>query len=135
MFSLDEAPSDLTKIDYTTQEIGLIEGDLTDKKIAVKVVREFYEALIIKDYAKAGRICAGAPATKMQERWENINVLRIVSISEPIPHPYPGVGGLQVPCEIEIEKDGVKSILKPYGPGVRPVHGQPDRWGIHGGVK
>jgi hypothetical protein len=39
-----------------------------------------------------------------------------------------------VHCEIEIEKDGVKSILKPYGPGVRPVHGQPHRWNIHGGV-
>ena len=135
MFSLDEAPSDLMKIDYTTQEIGLFQGSLTDKEIAVKVVREFYEALIVKDYAKAGKISGGAPATKMQERWQNINVLRIVSISEPIPHPYPGVGGFQVHCEIEIEKDGVKSILKPYGPGVRPVRGQPHRWNIHGGVK
>ena len=135
MFSLDEAPSNLMKIDYTTQEIGLIQGNLTDKEIAVKVVREFYEALIVKDYAKAGQISGGVPATKMQERWQNINVLRIVSVSEPIPHPYPGVGGFQVHCEIEIEKDGVKSILKPYGPGVRPVHGQSHRWGIHGGVR
>jgi len=55
--------------------------------------------------------------------------------SEPIPHPYPGVGGFQVHCEVEIEKDGVKSILKPYGPGVRPVHGQSHRWNIHGGAK
>jgi len=135
MFSLDEAPSDLMKIDYTTQEVGLIQGNLTDKEIAVKVVRQFYEALIVRDYAKAGQIYSGVPATKMQERWQNINVLRIVSISEPVPHPYPGVGGFQVHCEIEIEKDGVKSIMKPYGPGVRPVHGQPHRWNIHGGVK
>ncbi len=134
MFTLDEAPSDLTKIDYTTQVIGLIQGDLTDKEIAVKAVREFYEALIIKDYAKAGQISGGSPAKKTQERWQDITVLQIVSISEPIPHPYPGVGGFQVHCEIEIEKDGVKSILKPYGPGVRPVHGQPHRWNIHGGT-
>ena len=134
MFSLDEAPSDLMKIDYTTQEIGLIQGNLTDKKIAVKVVREFYEALIVKDYAKAGQIYSGVPAAKMQERWQDVNVLRIVSISEPIPHPYPGVGGFQVHCEIEIEKDGVKSILK-HGPGVRHVHGQSHRWNIHGGVR
>jgi hypothetical protein len=134
MFTLDEAPSDLMKIDYTTQEIGLIKGNLTDKEIAVKVVREFYEALIGGDYARAGQIYGGLPAKKMQQRWQNINVLRIVSISEPVPHPYPGVGGFQVKCEIEIEKDGVKSIMKPYGPGVRPVHGQPHRWNIHGGV-
>lgn len=137
MFSLDndDIPADVMRIDRTTQKIGLVQGNLTDKEIAVKVVREFYEALIAKDYAKAGQIYSGVPATKMQERWQNINVLRIVSISEPIPHPYPGVGGFQVHCEIEIEKDGVKSILKPYGPGVRPVRGQPDRWNIHGGVK
>ena len=135
MFSLDEAPSDLTKIDYTTQEIGLIQGNLTDKEIAMKVVREFYEALIVKDYAKAGQIYSGVPATKMQERWRNINVLCIVSISEPIPHPDPRVGGFQVHCKIEIEKDGIRSILEPYGPGVRPVHGQPHRWSIHGGVQ
>ena len=137
MFSLDndDIPADVTRIDRTTQEIGLEQGKLTDKEIAVKVVREFYEALIAKDYAKAGQLYGGVPATKMQERWQNINVLRTVSISEPIPHPYPGVGGFQVHCEIEIEKDGVKSILKPYGPGVRPVHGQPNRWNIHGGVK
>jgi len=135
MFVLDDVPSDVMRVDWTTQEIGLEQAGLSDKEIAVKVVREFYEALIAKDYAKAGQIYSGVPAAKMQERWQNINVLRIVSISEPIPHPYPGVGGFQVHCEIEIEKDGVKSILKPYGPGVRPVHGQPERWNIHGGVK
>jgi hypothetical protein len=137
MFSLDsdDIPADVTRIDQTTQVIGLEQGDLTEKEIAVKVVREFYEVLIAKDYAKAGQLYGGVPADKMKERWQNVNVLRIVSISEPIPHPYPGVGGFQVHCEIEIEKDGIKSILKPYGPGVRPVHGQPDRWNIHGGVK
>ena len=137
MFSLDndDIPADVTRIDRTTQEIGLIQGNLTDKEIAVKVVREFYEALIVKDYAKAGQVNHGVPAAKMQERWQDINVLRVVSISEPVPHPHPGVGGFQVKCEIEIEKDGVRAIMKPYGPGVRPVRGQPHRWNIHGGSK
>jgi hypothetical protein len=136
MFTLDdEVPADVTRIDQTTQEIGLEQGRLTDKEIAVKIVREFYEALIAKDYAKAGQLYGGVPADKMRERWEELNVVQIISIGEPIPHPTPGVGGFQVHCEIEIEKDGVKSILKPYGPGVRPVHGQPNRWNIHGGVK
>ncbi len=137
MFSLDneDIPADVMRIDQTTQKIGLVQGDLTDKEIAVKVVREFYEALIAKDYAKAGQLYSGVPADKMCERWEDMNVLRIISIGEPIPHPTPRVGGFQVPCKIEIERDGVKSIYEPYGPGVRPVHGQPDRWNIHGGVK
>jgi hypothetical protein len=135
MFIMEDIPDDVMRINQATQEIGLAQGNLTDKEIAVKAVRQFYEALIVKDYAKAGKIYCGVPAAKMQERWQNINVLRTVSISEPIPHPHPRVGGFQVHCEIEIEKDGVKSILKPYGPAVRPVHGQSHRWNIHGGVK
>ena len=136
MFTLDdEVPADVTRIDQTIQEIGLEQGKLTDKEIAVKVVREFYEALIAKDYAKAGQLYGGVPADKMRERWEKLNVVRIISIGEPIPHPTPGVGGFQVPCKIEIERDGAKSIYEPYGPGVRPVRGQPNRWNIHGGVK
>jgi hypothetical protein len=135
MFNLDEAPSNLERIDYTTQEIGLIQRNLTDSEIAVKCVRQFYEALIAKDYAKAGQVYGGWSAARTRKEWESTNVLRIISISEPIPHPHPNVGGFQVHCEIEIEKDGVKSVLKPYGPGVRPVKGQSHRWNIHGGVK
>ena len=135
MFTMDDIPDDVMRIDQTTQEIGLAQGDLTGKEIAVKVVRQFYEALITKDYAKAGRLFEGIPAEKIQEMFGDMNVVQIVSIGEAVPHPYPGVGGFQVPCKIEIEKNGVKSIHEPYGPGVRPVHGQPDRWGIHGGVR
>jgi hypothetical protein len=137
MFSLDndDIPADVTRIDRTTQKIGLEQGNLTDKEIAVKVVREFYEALIAKDYAKAGKLYGGVLADKMRERWEELNVVQIISIGEPIPHPTPGVGGFQVPCKIEIERDGAKSIYEPYGPGVRLVRGQPNRWNIHGGVK
>jgi len=137
MFSLDndDIPADVMRIDQTTHEIGLEQGKLTDKEIAVKVVREFYEALIAKDHAKAGRLYGGVPAKIMEERFADLKVIRIISIGEPIPHPTPRVGGFQVPCKIEIERDGTKSIYEPYGPGVRPVHGQPNRWNIHGGVK
>lgn len=135
MFNLDEATSDLTRIDYTTQTIGLLQGKLSDKEIATKAVREFYQALIDKDYAKAGQIYCGLPADKMKQYWKDIKVLRIISISDPIPYPKPRVGGFMVHCEIEIEKDGVVSIKKPYGPAVRPVFSQPHCWNIHGGVK
>ena len=136
MFTLDdEVPPEVKRIDWTTEEIGLAKGELTDKEIAVKIVREFYEALIAKDYAKAGRLYSNMPADRMQKKFTEFNVVRIISIGEPVPHPSPRVGGFQVPCKIEIEKDGVKSVYEPYGPGVRPVHGQPERWTIHGGVE
>ncbi|MHC4478893.1 MAG: LolA-like protein [Planctomycetota bacterium] len=135
MFTMDDIPDDVLRLDQTTQEIGLAQENLTGKEIAVKVVRQFYEALIAKDYAKAGRLFEGIPPEKIQEMFGDMNVVQIISIGEAVPHPSTGVGGFQVPCKIEIEKNGVTSIYEPYGPGVRPVHGQPDRWGIHGGVQ
>jgi hypothetical protein len=135
MFVLDDLPSDVIEIDQTIQEIGLEQGNLSDEEIAVTAVREFYEAVIAKDYAKAGRIYGGVPANIMEERWADLKVIRIISIGEPKPHPSPGVGGFMVPCKLEIEKDGIISEYEPYGPRVRPVRGRPNRWGIHGGVK
>ena len=135
VFVMDDLPSDIIQIDQTIQDIGLEQGNLSDEEIAVKVVREFYEALIAKDHAKAGRLFGGVPAKIMEERFADLKVIRIISIEEPKPHPSPGVGGFMVPCKLEIEKDGIKSVYEPYGPGVRSVRGRPDRWSIHGGVK
>jgi len=135
MFVLDNVPSDVMEIDQTTQEIGLEQGDLSDEEIAIKVVREFYEAVIAKDYAKAGRIFGNIPASRIEEKFKELNIVRIISIEEPQPHPTPGVEGFMVPCKLEIEKDGIKSVYEPYGPGVRPVSGRPNRWNIHGGVE
>jgi hypothetical protein len=41
-----------------------------------------------------------------------------------------------VPCKIEVERDGVKSVWQPYGPFVRAIHreGEPPRWEVHGGL-
>lgn len=126
-------PDDVIRIDQTTQAIGLAKGKLTDAQITVKLVREFFEALIAKDYAHAGQLLQGMPAAKMQEVYGQVGVVRIIAIGEPEPHPIPGVGGLQVECRVEIERDGVKSIFE-CKPAARPVHSQPDRWTIHGGI-
>ncbi len=135
MFVFDDLPSNIKQIDQTTQDIGLEQGNLSDEEIAVKVVREFYEAVIAKDYAKAGCIYGNNPAAMIEEMFKELKIVRIISIDEPKPHPTPDVGGFMVPCKLEIEKDGMKSLFEPYGPAVRAVYGQPNRWNIHGGVK
>jgi len=133
VFVLD-VPADVMRVDETTQVIGLPKGDLTDEQITVQVVREFFEALIARDYAKAGQLFSGIPAAKMEEMFGKMKVLRIVSIGEPKPHWIPGVGGMVVPCSVEIEVDGQKTVWE-RKPAVRPVgESQPDRWAIHGGI-
>jgi len=138
IFSLDdETPTDVIRVDQVSQAVGLAQGDLSDEEIAVEVVRQFFEALINKDYEKAGMLFGGIPAEKIQQWYGKINVVRIVSVDKPKPHPNPGVGGFVVPCEVELEdKDGNKSIWKPYGPAVRPVDPdfQPNKWNLHGGI-
>ncbi len=132
IFALD-LPADITRIDQTTQQVGLLKGDLSDEEIAVEVVRQFFEALIAEDYGKAGRLVEGIPAAKMREVYGKINFVRIVSLGTPTPHPNPKTRFLCVPCEVEIEVDGVK-IVKKFVPNVRSVYNQPDRWGIGGGI-
>lgn len=135
MFTLDEeVPADAMRIDQTIQEVGLAQGGLSDEEIAVEVVRQFFQALIAEDYAKAGKLLEGIPADKMQQMFGNIKFLRIISIGPASPHPNPATGGLVVPCTVEIEKDGRISEWKLDRLGVRQVFNQPGRWTIFGGI-
>ena len=127
-----EIPADAMRVDQATQEIGLDQGDLSDEQIAIEVVREFFGALIAKDYAKAGRLMEGTPASKMEEFFGKMNFIRIVSIGEPSPHSQ--TRSLRVPCKVEVEANGAKSVFEPHGPFVRQVHNQPGRWSIIGGI-
>ncbi|HIJ72418.1 MAG TPA: hypothetical protein HPP87_13840, partial [Planctomycetes bacterium] len=136
MFTLDEVPADALQLDQVTQEIGLVQGQLSDKEIAVKVVQRFFEALIAKDYAEAGRIYQGISAEKMEEFYgKGVRFVRIVSIGEPTPESKYD-GKLRVPCTVEFEKDGQISQWPIYKKGllVGPVNNQPGQWAIFGGI-
>ncbi|MBI4582299.1 MAG: hypothetical protein HY718_21575 [Planctomycetes bacterium] len=126
-------PADVMRIDQTMQVIGVARGDLSDNEIAVKVAREFFEAMIAGDYAKAGQIAGGIPAEKMKEGFGELKFKRIVSIGTPTPHPDPRTHFLRVPCEVEVEADGVRQT-KAFTPNIRHAYNQPDRWVIGGGI-
>jgi hypothetical protein len=135
MFSLDdEVPGDIKIIDTRVQDIGLAQGNLSDEEIATKVVREFLEALIVKDYTKAAQISGVPSPKKIKQGWGKLNVVRIVSIDEPTPPAKPSIlfpNWQHVLCTIEIEKNGkeIQQQLKSFK--VRPVLGRRERWGFH----
>jgi hypothetical protein len=133
MFTFSDIPDDVMRWDQTTQEIGLAQEDLADEEIAVEVIRQFLEALIERDYAKAGKLWGGIPAERMEKAYGQIRFIRIISIGEPVPRPE--MGGLYVPCTVEIEENGEISQWHPEHSYVRQVHGQPDRWEIIGGFR
>ena len=132
VFTLNEVPDEVVRIDQTTQEVGLAQGNLTDEEVAVEVVRKFFEALIAKDYARAGQLLEGAPADFIQKDFGQIKFLRIISVGPAAPHPIPETKGLNVPCTVEIDKDGEIIQWKRERIGVRQVYNQPNRWTIFG---
>jgi hypothetical protein len=131
-FTID-APDNVVRVDQTTQMIGLAKGDLTDEQIAVKVARQFFEALIAEDYAAAGKLVEGMPADWIEQQFGQAKYIRIVLVDKPTAHPIPETRFLRVPCKIELEINGVREI-KEFVPNIRPVYGDPDRWTIGGGV-
>ena len=97
VFTLSEVPENVEGYDLT--KIGLEQGELDDNDIAVEVARQFIQALIDKDYAKAGKLYCGLPAEKMQWLGENITYKKIICIEQPTPRPVKNhPWALNVPC-------------------------------------
>ena len=138
MFTLkDEVPEDATVVNQLEQLIGIPQSNMTDEQAAAETVRQFFQALIDKDYKKAGSIFSGISEEKAKEYLAKINVTAIISIGTPTPHPETGPHSFRVPCELEITSpDGKKTTWKPYGPFARSGDDEmhPDRWIIHGGI-
>jgi hypothetical protein len=132
MFMLEDLPAGVMRVDMTRTDVGLPRGSLTEEQIAEKVAKEFFDALIVEDYDKAGLLIGGLQGDALKAKL-GMKFVRIVSIGKAGPHPNPATGGLAVPCEVEVQKDGQTSVETFPTFGVRPVYGQPDRWAVFGG--
>jgi hypothetical protein len=138
MFSLkDEVPKEVSVVNQLDQLIGIPQGNMTDEQAAAETVRQFFQALIDKDYKKAGSIFSGISEEEAKKYFSKLNVTAIISIGSPTPHPETGPHSFRVPCKLEITTpDGKKTTWEPYGPFARcgddEMH--PDRWIIHGGI-
>jgi hypothetical protein len=130
----DEIPSDVRVVDMMALDIGLEQGDLTNERVAIKLVREFFKALIAKDYTEAIKLLYHEnpkEEAEIQKKLEKINVLRIISIDKTFPPP-PNIsrGFLGVSCILEIEKDGQIMRWEPNDIFVGHLLGHPSRWTI-----
>lgn len=125
-----QLPHYVTTIDRTTTTIGLEPGTLGDEEIAVKVAREFFEALIAGDYEKASPLFSGVPAEQLKRIFteKQIKFLRVVEVGKPVPHEL--TRSLKVPVTVEMEVQG-KKVNEELSPLVRKESG---RWTIHGGI-
>jgi hypothetical protein len=125
-------PPDTLRADETIPNVGLAKGTLSDNEIATKVVREFLDALMAQDYAKAGNLYMGVPADQAKTLFGSFKLLQIVSMDAPV-RVQQMRRSLRVHCRLEMEAHGQKGIKDTYGIFVCPVPSQPDRWAIKGG--
>jgi hypothetical protein len=136
IFDLEEqAPADVKRLDLMILDIGLEQTDLNEKEIAVKAVRSFLQALIAKDYDRAIKIHGYEDPDEKEEllkRFEKLNIVRIISVGDPV---YPRLASwdrLEVPCKVELEEDGriiewqIEDVL------ALRVIGHPNRWCVKG---
>lgn len=123
----NEVPSDVTRIDHSTNDVGLIQGQLSDEEAAVEVVRQFLKSLIAEDYTAAGKLFL-IPADQLQQQFGQVKFLRIVSIGPAIPNPVLETKGYNVSCTIEIEENGKITTPTVKGIKVQQFRNQPSRW-------
>lgn len=127
----NEVPADTARLDLSATRLGLAQGPLSDEAVAIEVVRQFFEALMARDYGAANRFLPlGAAALKQQ--FDSVKVLRIVSVGPATRGPEPQTGAITVPCTIEIEENSQKKSITLSGIKVHRLGGQPDQWAIQG---
>ena len=137
MFELqDQLPADVTVADQLNQVIGVPQGNMTDEQAAAETVQQFFQALVDKDYRKAGLIYGGEIESNFKKQFGAFTVARIISVGPAEAQTNWVKRGFRVPCKVEIvQPDGHKSVAEP-SPYVRPGDDEahPDRWNITGGV-
>jgi len=121
-------PEDAVLMDQVTQEVGMAQGDLTVKEVAVEVVRQALDAWAQGDHTKAGNLFGGVPPqwfTKFEDR----RPVRILSIGTAEPLQEDDRPPYVVRCQYETERNGRKRTVT-LGLVVPDVDGQPGRWHV-----
>ncbi len=111
----------------------------TDAEKATKAAREFFEALIARDYQRADRISQDAGLVLQEDSAEvvkdlkqssgaRLRIVRIVEIFKPVPKA--ANGSTEVFVKVELEVTAPREVRQ-FSPFVRPESG---RWVICGGI-
>jgi hypothetical protein len=112
-------------------DVGLPQEELSNEEIALKLAREFCEAVLAKDYTKAGKLMGGVQAEEIRQNMtDNCKLLRVVSIGLPRLHENEP-DHFRVPVKVEVEIDGKKEVIEEEF-DVEPVEGRPGWWKIEG---
>ncbi len=119
-------PDDTIIVDQTSGDVGMAQGDLSDKEVASEIVRQALEAWSADDYETAGLLFGGAPKEFFMQHAPDKPIDDIV-VEEPefmpLEHDRPR---FKVICRYVDERQDDQRISY----FVTTVAGQPGRWFI-----
>ncbi|UCC21776.1 MAG: hypothetical protein JSW23_08155 [Planctomycetota bacterium] len=105
---------------------------MTDEQVVAEVARTFFEAIIEKDFDKAGLMWSGAPGAIIEKFFVGANAVKIISVGEPRPNPDPDTTSMIGSCKVLLEFEGQYFEIDAHWIHVRRISTQPDRWTISG---
>ncbi len=118
-------PQDAILMDQVTREVGMAQGDMTEKEVAVEVIRQAMEAWAQEDYVTLGKLFGGLPPAWFTGLG-NLRPVSEVTFGQPEMingdrPPY------QVACQYETERGG-RRVIVTLELAALDVDGQPGRW-------
>lgn len=120
-------PADTIVINQLSREVGMAQGDLSDKEVASQLIRRTLEAWAADDYETAGLLFGGAPPEFFKQRASEKPIGGIV-VEEPEWMPLePNRPRFGVKCRYVAERGGRRATIHIVY-CVTTVAGQPGRW-------
>ena len=133
MFTLEgDVPGDVQVVDMSKVEVGLLQGDMTNQEIAEKITREFFEAVIDKDFYRAGQLYLGAPDFLVEKSFMGANLLKIISVGPGHREPDPDSNAMNSSCKILAEFGEQYYEVNAWMVRVTKVNKDKNRWLICG---
>jgi hypothetical protein len=129
MFNLTgEVPEDAKVVEMTDSETSLPQGDMTDEEFAREITRQFFEAVISKDFYKAGQLSLAAPGSMIEQSLSGANLLEILSIGPAYPDPDPDSNAMICSCKALLEFNGSYYELDAWRIRIVRVEKDPNLW-------
>jgi hypothetical protein len=135
-FTLSEVPANVQNViklkaaKYNLTEIGLVQDKLADNEIAVELARQFVQALIDKNYVKAGKLCGGISADTARKLEGLVNTRtykKILRIEQPTRGANSSTNTLNVPCIAAVRWGGRVLVMR-TNISVEPYMADSNRW-------
>jgi hypothetical protein len=127
-----DVAADAQVADVTEVEAGLLQGDMTDEQVAVEITKQFFEAVIAKNYFRAGQLYLAAPDFLVEKSFMGANMVKIISLGSAHPDPDPDSDSMITSCKALAEFGGQYYNVDAWKVKVQLIDEQTNCWLITG---